>query len=267
MAKRAQHPYRSFMREVLAPRFWLFYYIAAAIASSQIAFRINATVGVYATFAALVICLVLAIRYQFARTLAISVAIIPLASIIAMCIPQTSAFGQAVVFYDAILILALVYRFMFTLTEPRHTDTSLRPSEYVKALPTLLILGQLIGGSAYLLLSQGHYDYAGTAFGIVVGAAILFAIAEEMLFRGLVQSQGRTVFHPVMGAILSTTLGVVLSIGQGVWQASLVALISGAVLAAVYHRKPNLLLTIVLNASAKIVYVLLLANFAWGYFR
>ncbi|HYH75822.1 MAG TPA: CPBP family intramembrane glutamic endopeptidase, partial [Candidatus Saccharimonadales bacterium] len=236
-AKQAQHPYLTFFRTVIAPRFTLFYLLFAIILMSQVAFILHPVLGVYATFAALVSCIAIALRHESIRKLAVSVGIIPAATIVTMCLPQGSTFATMVVFYDVLLILSLVYRYMFMTSEPKE-DRGLRATGYLKSIPTMLVLGQLLGGLAYIAL-RDHYAYSDMSFGLVAASAAIFAIAEESFFRGLIQQRAGKVFHPIMGAVLSTLLFATLSLGQGNLLSAGVALVTGAVLSTVYYHKQN----------------------------
>lgn len=248
---------------VIAPlfqRFWVFAYILIAIVGSQFSIHESAIVGVYVNAAAFILLVGLALLYERSRSLAISAAIIPVTMMVSLSLPQTSVFAQVTVFYEALLVLTLIYRFVFTLDEPV-SNTKLSPRGYALALPLMLVIGQALGVISYALLRH-HYDFAlHTSLPLVAAASIVFAITEEAFFRGLIQQRAKHLLHPALAALLSLAMFVDVSIGHTTVLAPLVAGITGLVLVIVYAKKPNLILTIAINAMAKFTYIGLLATF------
>jgi membrane protease YdiL (CAAX protease family) len=241
-------------------RFWLFLYIVVAILGSQLSIHQSPIVGVYVNAAAFILLIGLALLYLPARPLAISAAIIPITMMVTLSLPQTSVFAQVTVFYEALLVLTLVYRYVFTLDEPlQNTKLSLRG--YATMVPIMLVVGQILGVISYFLLRH-HYDFSvHTTLPLVAAASIVFAITEEAFFRGLIQQRANHLLHPALAAVLSLALFVDVSIGHTTILAPLVTAISGVVLVFVYAKKPNLILTIAINAMSKFTYIGLLATF------
>jgi membrane protease YdiL (CAAX protease family) len=237
----------------------LFFGIAGAVALSQLALWWKPLAGVYANAGLFALLLGLALWKESFRKLAISVAILPIAIMIDLCLPQGNAFGQAAVFYDAILLLTLVYRFMFALDEPIKS-TALKLRGYAFALPLMAVLGQLLGVLGYGMLRH-QYAFKNISLPLVAVTACVFALTEEMFFRGLIQQRAAKVMHPAIAAALSTILFALANIGYGTILAPLYALIAGAVLSVTYYKKQNLLLTFTINAMSKLAYVGLLATF------
>ncbi|HTB48992.1 MAG TPA: CPBP family intramembrane glutamic endopeptidase [Verrucomicrobiae bacterium] len=233
--------------------------IILAMAIAQLTLLWRPTVGVYFNAGALAVLVGLAVWRESIRQLAISVAIIPVATMIALSIPQTTVFAQTVVFYDALLVLGLVYRFIFTLDHPlRETRMTLRG--YALALPLMVVLGQLLGVIGYGML-RNHYAFGNTSLPMVAATAVVFALAEETLFRGLIQQRASQAMHPMLAAILSAMLFTFTAINTTTILAPLFALLLGSVLAFTYYKKQNLVLTFTINALAKLSYVALMASF------
>lgn len=244
----------------LTKNFWIFAVILAVLAAAQITLFAKPVVGVYLTAAALAILVGLALWKEKARQLAVGAAILPAATMISLSLPPTMAFARIVVFYDAILILALIYRFAFTLDYPLQ-NTSLTARGYALALPLMAVIGQILGLIGYGMLRH-QYGFAQTALPLVAAAAVVFAISEEMLFRGLIQQRGSLVLHPAMAAVLSSLLYASYTFGhQGSWLSPLFGLLMGIVLSIIYYKKPNLILTITVNSFTKLTYVALMAAF------
>jgi membrane protease YdiL (CAAX protease family) len=244
----------------LFTRFWVFAWVVIVILASQITLYEKPLAGVYVNAAAFASLIGLALWHPKSRELAISAAILPVATMISLSLPQTTLFAQTVVFYDAILILGLVYRFVFTLDQPL-SSTRLNLRGYILAIPLMLVMGQALGALGYILLRH-HYPFGDTPLPLVAGATAVFAISEEVLFRGLIQQRAAHTIHPAMAALLSAILYTSFTFGHSsTYLAPLFGALMGIVLAITYHRKQNLLLTIAINVSTKLAYIGLVAGF------
>jgi membrane protease YdiL (CAAX protease family) len=216
-------------------------------------------VGVYLNALALAGLVAIALWRMAARKAAISLAIIPVANMVTATILPHTVIGSTVIFYSVVLLLSLAYRFMFTLNYDT-LRTQLRPKGYGFGLPLMVVAGQLVGLVGYGFLRH-HYPYTGYSLPLIALAAVVFAFAEEMLLRGLIQQQGELLFHPLMAALATTVLYVFLVLDHGTMLTLPVAILFGASLSFVYYKKKNLLLTFTLNAAAKLTYIGLVASF------
>jgi membrane protease YdiL (CAAX protease family) len=216
-------------------------------------------VGIYLNALALVGLSAVAILQPTARKVAISMAILPVATMITASFMLHTIIGQITVFEVALLLLAILYRYVFTLEQPL-SNSKLTIKGYCLILPLMLITGQLIGVIGYGLLRH-HYPFAGYSLPLVALVAVVFAFAEEMLLRGLIQQQGSQLFHPAIAALTSTILYVFLSLDHATMLTLPAALVMGAVLSFVYYQKQNLILTTTINAAAKLTYIGLVAGF------
>ena len=238
----------------------LLFAVSQALVVVQVALFVNPIAGVYLNAIVFALLVRVAIVHDKARDLAISVAILPVANMISLSLPQTTSFARTVVFYDSILILGLIYRFMLTLDQPVKT-TKLTVRGYLTLLPAMIILGQLLGGIGYLMLRH-HYSFNHISLPLVAATSVVFAISEEVIFRGLIQQRAEKAMHPIAAAVLSTLLYTAYSFGHGAsYLTPLFALLMGSILAFIYYKKQNLVLTICVNAVSKLVYISLLANF------
>jgi membrane protease YdiL (CAAX protease family) len=245
----------------LTKNFWVFAWVVIALVGTQISLLTNQQVGVYVNAAAFIALAGLALwRGQF-RQLAISAAILPVVNMITLSLPQSSIFAQSMVFYDGLLVLALLYRFMFTLDTPT-AFTKLSAKGYAYALPLMVVAGQILGVIGYGLL-HNHYTYYNVSLPLVAASSVVFAIAEESFFRGLIQQKASQVMNPIMAALLSVILYTFVSIGHLTILAPLFALLAGIVLSFTYYKKQNLILTITINAAMKLAYVGLMAGFVF----
>lgn len=239
---------------------WLWLWVVGSIVIAQLSLFFQPTVGVYVNATALAGLIGLGLWRAAARDLAISTAIIPVAAMVSLSLPQDSTFITSVLYYDSLLLLALVYRFLFTLDHPLPA-TSLGKRGYLLTMPSMIVPGQILGVIGYLLLRH-QYTFGHTSLPLVAVSAGLFAITEEVLLRGLIQQRATLAMSPVAAAVLSAVLTLSLNFGHtGSWLAPFYALIAGIVLAYTYYRKQNLLLTFVLNVTSKLVYVGLMAAF------
>ena len=244
----------------LTKNIWIFFVILIALGGAQAALFIQPIVGAYITGIAFALLVGLALWKEKVRELAVSAAILPAATMISLSLPQTTAFAQITIFYVIILALALVYRFVLTLDYPL-SRTSMSRRSYLYAIPLMIVIGEVLGAGGYGLLRH-QYPFDHTALPLVAAALAVFAIAEEMMFRGLIQQQGSLTLNAKVAAVLSAVLYTLYLFGHtGSWLSPLMGGIMGIVLAFVYYKKPNLLLTITLNMAAKLTYVGLMASF------
>ncbi len=239
--------------------FWIFAFIVVILVGAQITLADKALAGVYVNALAFILLIGLALWQEKARMLAISAAILPVANMINLALPQSTQFAQTVVFYDSILVLALVYRFLFVLDQPVK-ESKLGKNGYLTVLPLMAVFGQILGVIGYVMLRH-HYAFGTTSLPLVAACAVVFAVAEETYFRGLIQQKGSMLFNPVLAAILSLILFTFTTIGHVTILAPVFALILGVVLVTTYLKKNNLILTITINAVTKLVYVGLMAAF------
>lgn len=183
---------------------WVMLAIILVIVVAQLTLLWRPIVGIYFNAAALALLVGLGLWKEKVRQLAISVAIIPVATMIVLSLPQTTTFAQMVVFYDAILVLGLIYRFMFTLDYPLK-NTYLTLKEHAFSLPLMAVAGEALGVIGYLMLRR-HYVFGTTPLPMVAATVVVFALAEETLFRGLIQQRAAKIMNPMLAAILSTML-------------------------------------------------------------
>lgn len=234
--------------------------ITSTVVFSQALFLLRPVAGAYAAALAFMLLVLFAGIVERYRSLATGAALLPLATIVSFSLPQETALAQTVVFYGALLGLGAMYLYLLrgegTLLRPKHGWRT-----YAYGVPAVIILGELIGGLAYLL--QDAYPFDGSKTLLVGGAVIVFAIAEEVVFRGLIQRQAGRLFHPAVAAVLAAVLYAGASIGFGSWPAFWTALAAGGVLAAVYAVTRSILLTTILNMTAKLVFLGLLATYLY----
>lgn len=238
---------------------WVFIWIILTVVGAQLALRLNSTVGVYLNALSFALLAGLALWQEKFRSLAISAAIAPVINMIALSLPQTTQFSQTMVYYDSLLVLALIYRFIFTLDHPI-TYTKLTAKGYATLMPLMLVMGQALGALGFVFLRH-HYSYGHVSLPLVAASVVVFAIAEETFFRGLIQQRAAQVMHPLTAAILSMVIYTFFSVGHTTILAPVFALISTIVLSLTYYKKQNLILTISINAAMKLSYVGLVAGF------
>lgn len=241
-----------------AKNVWIAPYVLLAVAGPQAALFWRPVLGVYATAASFIMLMALALLSDKARKLAIAVAIIPTTMLVSISLPQQDAFARSAEFYDAILLLALVYGYMFTMHEKRSTLSL--GKKYLIFLPLMVVIGQALGALGFGLL-RGQYPYHGTPLSLVASTAVIFGIAEELLFRGLIQHQASKVVHPMVAAIIGTLVYAAIFAAHGSFLPVVFAVIAGAVLSTIYYYKKNLVLTTTVNVAMKLLYVGLLATF------
>ena len=124
----------------------------------------------------------------------------------------------------------------------------------------MAVAGETLGVIGYVMLRH-QYTFGTTPLPMVAATVVVFALAEETIFRGLIQQRAAQIMHPMLAAILSTMLFTFVSINTSTYLAPLFSLILGTVLAFTYYQKKNLVLTGTINVLAKLTYVGLMASF------
>jgi membrane protease YdiL (CAAX protease family) len=250
------------LRKRVAPftkNFWMLATTTVLLVGAQATLYVNPLAGVYANAVAFAALIGIALWQEKVRQLAISAAVLPIATMVTLSLPQRNVFAQSIVFYNALLLLALIYRFMFTLDYPAKF-TKVGVKGYARLLPFMIVTGEVLGVIGYATLRH-HYEYGNISLSLVAATAVIMAITEETFFRGLIQQRGKLVFHPAMAAVLSAVLYAATAIDHAAMLAPLFALLSGTVLSVTYYKRQNLVLTTTINALMKLTYLGLLATY------
>jgi len=238
---------------------WIAAYVVAAIVVPQVTLLWRPLVGVYATVAALAALLILALRSEQARRLAIVAAILPVTLLVSLSLPQPDAFSQAGEFYSTVLLLVIMCNYTFSFHEP--LDLSVLRKQYWLVLPLMVVIGEVLGALGYGALHSTAYIFHGVPTYLVAIGAVIFAVAEELLFRGLIQQHASKIVHPMVAAALAAAAYTTVYVAHGTILPAVFALLSGTVLSTIYYFKQNLVLTTTANAVMKLSYLGLLATF------
>lgn len=231
-----------------------------AIVGAQSALLADQTVGIYAVVLSIAILTVLAIAKAHYRTTMIAAAVLQIATLLILCLPQKDYFTQTVIFYAVILILSLIYRYLFTLDVPRSKTAIGLPLFYLVLLPCMLVTGQIFGVWQYLALHT-HFPFHDVPLALMATAYIFFGVVEEIYFRGLLQATSIREMGSAQSVILSTVLFSVSFLNSATLWGPAIGLAMGLSLSLMYVFRRNLVLTIVANASAKILFLWLVVAF------
>ena len=137
--------------------FIVFLLIAAAVTAAEVTLMYKPLAGVYVNAITLAFLIGLSLISDKARKLAICVAILPVANMVVLSMPNAGYFNhkipfiQSIIYYDTILLLALVYRFMFTIDE-EVKQTKIGIKNYAYVIPLVIIVGQVLGVIGYGML-------------------------------------------------------------------------------------------------------------------
>lgn len=234
--------------------------VAATAVLPQLAMLWRPTLGAYAVSIALFTLLLLALTDSRARKLAISAAILPLAGMVGVIMPVTQDVLLRVgIQYGVILALSLVYRYMFKLHKPlKRQRVGLKSYPYV--LPIMIIIGELLGVAGYGMLRH-QYAFKGMSQPLVAVVAVMFAVTEELFFRGLIQHHAAKLMHPAYASVLGAIVYAGAAIGMGSMLPVGFALLAATVMSVIYIYKQNLILTTTANVAMKLTYIGLIATF------
>lgn len=228
--------------------------IVAFLLVSQLLWYVAPQVGVYANQFAVAGLLIIGLHTERYRRLALSVAILPAVNACVVLFGHQAQPLQTIIIYVVLLALTLVYRYVFMSDKSLSSDR-LHKKEYVYAVSLMIVVGQVLGIAAFGVL--GHSDVR--LMTLPIALAILFvgmaAITEELFFRGLVQQFALKIIHAVPAIALTTIIYALFCVSSPAWWGIGYALICSTVLSIVYSFRQNLILTTVLNVTAKLVFV------------
>jgi membrane protease YdiL (CAAX protease family) len=249
---------RSNSRPGFIRRHSLFASLAIFAALPAILMAWNQIAGIYALYLVFAALLVIAVRSERLRNLAVAAAILPVSTMLTICLPHLTHLTDAAVFYGAILSFALVYRRMFASSKTGTVPEAGLVGSLADTIRMVLI-GLVFGGEGYLVLRH-YYLYQGTPLPLLVTVAVMSAVAEVMLFQGLIQEQASRVMRPSQAAILSTIAFTAANIGSSSWLTAAFAATIGATIAMTYYSTRNLNLAILANVAMKVSFVCLMSS-------
>jgi membrane protease YdiL (CAAX protease family) len=244
---------------VLRPHAGLGTIVAAAITGSQATLIWAPRVGLFASVACFIVLIVLSLRRELARPVLISLAVLPVANIVSSSFITHSVLTRTTIFYVTVLVLAQLYRYFFALDTPLKI-TKLSARGYAFALPAMVVVGQVLGLIGYAFLRH-QYAFSHVSLPLIAVLSVLFAICEEIFLRGLIQQQAARLFHPLIAAIIAASIYIFLALSHQTLLTLGPAIFMGIALSMTYYKKQNLLLTVAMNAAAKLTYIGLLATF------
>jgi membrane protease YdiL (CAAX protease family) len=238
---------------------WIIGAYTFLLVGAQITLMYQTKLGLFINVLSLLVLILFALLREDIRKLSISLAILPVTLMVNSSFSIGNAFIRVTVFYGVLLLLALIYRYMFTLEFP-FEKSRLKLKGHVFGIPLMLTLGEIVGLIGYVFM-RNRYPYQHITLPLVAAACIVFAFAEEMFLRGLVQKQAAQIFHPLVAAGFTAIIYSTLAINHTSMLTVGPAVAMGVVLSLVYYSKQNLLLSTVVNAAAKLTYVGLVAAF------
>lgn len=200
--------------------------------------------GVYTNAFVFAVLIGLALARPYVQKLALVLAIIPASNMVGMALLPPNMFWLGVTQYGSWLVFGVIYWLLFS-RRPSLGSASTRLAAYV------LLGGIAFGLFAFMVVGRPPAftdSYWLLALTVIIGSAV----AEELLFRGLIQEQGNKIMRLGNAAALSVVLYTILSFGaQSVWM-PVVAFFASSILAGVYIRYRSLSLNVLLSSSMKI---------------
>ena len=172
-----------------------------------------------------------------------------------MSMQNVSTFVKTGCLYGALLLLSLVYRFLFMQDQPNKA-AALTPHgwrSYITQLPQGLVIGQLLGGLAFVLLAHNR-PFTDVSVGLLLGASVVFAMIEVMYFQGLLQTTLLELTSARVALAVTAVFYICLSATVS-WQTLIVNAISGTALAFMFFLKQNTLPVMFANATMKLVFI------------
>jgi membrane protease YdiL (CAAX protease family) len=219
---------------------------------TQLSLYWRPAIGVYVNAAAFVILLAVALMSEKLRQLATSTAILPVTYMAMLCLGHFSPLSTALIYYEILLALTLIYRHVFKLDES--LDARRFSWRSLPLIPTMILCGEALGVVGYALLRK-HYAFYGEPLTLTLSSAVLFAIVEESYFRGLLQNLSTKATRPLWGVVTSVFMYAALNVSHQSLITIVFAAIAGLVLSLAYMLKQSLFLTSIMNATMKVIFI------------
>ncbi len=222
--------------------------LVGLVFAAQLCLAVWPLAGAYLNTIVFMALLAIAVRRPIVRPFALLLAIVPVVAWISLVIPADTPRLFAI--YGVLLALGVAFKLQLPPSQsllarvPRLTFR-----HYFIALGT----GVALGGIS-LTMAHAH-PIAVLPLAIALPACIVFAFAEELFLRGLVQHQASRVVTANTAALLAIVAGICLSVGQGSVWLILLAFVGHGALSLLYRFLPSLALTTLANSTMKILWV------------
>lgn len=220
-------------------------------------------IGMYVNALVAIILVSLSLLYAPAKKIGIISAVMLVSLMVPMSLQHTSQFAKTSYLYGVLLLLSLVYRFLFAQdqTPPSKSEQNSRTwKNYITNVPQGIVLGQLLGGLAFLLLPHIR-PFSSVSTGLLLAAAVAFAVVEVVFFQSLLQANASETISPALAIGLTTVVYVSLSSTVSIG-AFVVNVIAGCSFAVAYYLKRDILSIMLANSIMKVVYIALIMTAA-----
>lgn len=211
----------------------------------------------YAIALSVLTLFVLAYRVPSVRKTAVSVAIIPAALMVGLAMYRTESFEQSLALYDALLALAMAYRLIFGFAYRAPAEKRWSWRQYGQWLPFFVVGGMGLALIGYYVL-RGTQPLTGVPLTVAAPGLALFAITEELLFRGIIQRSAMRELPANWAVLIPVLCYTTLTLPQGSVAVTLFAFLASTVLSVSYRFVPNLLCTTAMNLSMKLLFLALI---------
>lgn len=218
--------------------------------ASQVGLFLAPILGLYINTVVFAVCIVTALKWSHMRNVFLAIAILPIATMVSLVLPQEDLVLQLAIYYGVIFVLASTYWLIFRRVKQ---EKGLQPINLVVVF-TLLIATLLI-----ILITGNAIVWPGLPLALVVLGVLYFAVTEELLFRSLIQGEITKFVGMRYAVVGSAMLYVVSAINHTILLMPLLALITGLSLSFIYAKRQNLLLTSCMNAFFKGILLLYFA--------
>ncbi len=215
-------------------------------------------VGIFLNAVVLLGFSVFALLRKEARKAVIGLSVVPMTTVAVGSLGQKPGFGVLCLYYGVIAGLSRIYMHLFAARRKKRRRAN--KWQQVQMVSLMIVVGQVVGALGFWVLGS-NYPFADTPLPLVFAAVAGFALAEEMLLRGLIQRQGSVYFHPALAAQGAALVGAFLAISGGGALAVPFGLVLHSLVSLVFYYKPNLAYSFALNVAAKFTYVFLIVVF------
>lgn len=238
---------------------WLRYGIMAAfmliIAVGQISLLFNSGFTIFANLAAFMLLIGAGLFLTRVEKPALLLAILPFINLVMLVIPSEHVGIRITAYYLFLLAFAFTYRFGLLRG---HAFLQHKPGRALRVLAMVIFVGLSIGIMAAMALKNEFNWLLTVPLVVLMPAAIIMAITEELYLRRLVMEQTARAIATKQAMLLTIAIYMLMVVPLQSILAIVVAGIAGAALVYTYRSTTNIVSTITMNIIMKLTFIVTL---------
>lgn len=233
-------------------------WLAGSVAIALVTVTLWPTIGVFVNAAVFTLLIATGMARPRLEKTTVLLAVIPMANLIIVTLPIEQPFARMATFYSILFGFATIYRLLLLRG---HVFPQLRSGRGHSYIAASLAVGAGLGILASIALLGAPSWLSGVSLWLLIPSCVVFAVTEELLFRGLIMEQAARVVAAWRAIILTVIVYACLTLSLTSPENALVGCLSALVLCLTYRFTTNLVTTFAMNVAMKISFVVMLGVF------